>query len=109
MCHRAHRADTEPLLDVGLKDITSHLDFTALALAGQDAGLEVVGYTSQASFLLDCGLVELLADADAARARRRAEAGPGARDGRAVQGARVRQGRRFAPLGFVDGDRRHRL
>ena len=29
MCHRAHRADTDPLVDVGLKDITAHLDFTA--------------------------------------------------------------------------------
>jgi SAM-dependent MidA family methyltransferase len=35
MCHRAHRADTDPLVEIGLKDITSHLDFTALALAGQ--------------------------------------------------------------------------
>ena len=62
MCHRAHRADTDPLVDVGLKDITSHLDFTALAVAGQDAGLDVVGYTSQARFLLDCGFGELLAE-----------------------------------------------
>ena len=40
--------DADPLADPGLKDITSHLDFTALALAAQDAGLEVAGYTSQA-------------------------------------------------------------
>ncbi|MEO8297931.1 MAG: SAM-dependent methyltransferase [Burkholderiales bacterium] len=56
MCHRAHRADTDPLADVGAKDITSHVDFTAIALAGQDAGLAVLGYTSQARFLLNCGL-----------------------------------------------------
>jgi SAM-dependent MidA family methyltransferase len=65
MCHRAHRADTDPLTDVGLKDITAHLDFSALALAAQDAGLDVIGYTTQARFLMNCGLLQLLAGADA--------------------------------------------
>ncbi|HEY2978767.1 MAG TPA: SAM-dependent methyltransferase, partial [Burkholderiaceae bacterium] len=46
MCHRAHRADGDPLRDVGLKDITAHVDFSGVALAGQDAGLDVLGYTS---------------------------------------------------------------
>ena len=64
MCHRAHRADADPLVDVGLKDITAHLDFTALALAAQDAGLEVIGYTTQARFLMNCGVLELLQGAD---------------------------------------------
>lgn len=64
MCHHAHRADTDPLVDVGEKDITAHVDFTALALAAQDAGLEVLGYTSQAHFLINCGLVEMLEGAD---------------------------------------------
>ena len=56
MCHRAHRADTDPLRDVGLKDITAHVDFSGIALAAQDAGLDVIGYTSQARFLINCGL-----------------------------------------------------
>ena len=60
MCHRAHRADTDPLADVGLKDITAHVNFTGVALAGQDAGLNVLGYTSQARFLLNCGLAPLM-------------------------------------------------
>ena len=60
MCHRAHRADGNPLADVGLKDITVHVDFTAIALAAQDAGLTVAGYTSQARFLLNCGIANLL-------------------------------------------------
>jgi SAM-dependent MidA family methyltransferase len=63
MCHQAHRADPDPLQQVGEKDITSHLDFTAIALAGQDAGLQVLGYTSQAHFLLNCGLLEGMAEA----------------------------------------------
>ncbi len=64
MCHRAHRVDDDPLVDIGLKDITTHVDFTGIALAGQSAGLEVLGYTSQARFLMNCGLLELLQGAD---------------------------------------------
>jgi SAM-dependent MidA family methyltransferase len=60
MCHRAHQADTNPLVDVGEKDITSHVNFTGIALAAQDAGLSVLGYTSQANFLLNCGLLDRL-------------------------------------------------
>jgi SAM-dependent MidA family methyltransferase len=63
MCHRGHMADTDPLRDVGHKDITAHVDFTGLALAAQDAGLATLGYTSQARFLMNCGLVERLAQA----------------------------------------------
>jgi len=64
MCHQAHRADGNPLDDVGHKDITAHVDFTGIALAGQDAGLDVLGYTSQARFLLNCGIADLLQGAD---------------------------------------------
>ena len=63
MCHQLHRADPDPLSDVGAKDITAHVDFTGIALAAQDAGLHVLGYTSQAHFLINCGLLEPLAEA----------------------------------------------
>jgi len=63
MCHQLHRADPDPLSDVGAKDITAHVDFTGIALAAQDAGLQVLGYTSQAHFLINCGLLEPLVDA----------------------------------------------
>jgi SAM-dependent MidA family methyltransferase len=63
MCHQAHKADTDPLVQVGQKDITAHVDFTGIALAGQDAGWQVLGYTSQAHFLMNCGLLEGMADA----------------------------------------------
>ncbi|CAN5481207.1 SAM-dependent methyltransferase [soil metagenome] len=63
MCHRAHLADTDPLVEVGEKDITAHVNFSAIALAGQDAGLEVIGYTTQAHFLMNCGLLDLLVGA----------------------------------------------
>jgi len=109
MCHRGHRADPDPLVDVGLKDITSHLDFTALALAGQDAGLDVIGYASQASFLLDCGLGELLVAADV---RARVDALRLVHEhemGELFKVLAFAKGASFAPLGFASGDRRHRL
>lgn len=58
MCHQAHRLDADALADVGDKDITAHVNFTGIALAGQDAGLNVLGYTSQGRFLLNCGLLD---------------------------------------------------
>ncbi|MDE2092432.1 MAG: SAM-dependent methyltransferase [Burkholderiales bacterium] len=64
MCHRAHRADADPLADVGAKDITAHVNFSAIALAAQNAGLEVRGYTTQAHFLINCGVLDLLQGAD---------------------------------------------
>ncbi len=61
MCHQAHQADPHPLASVGLKDITAHVNFTGMALAGQEAGLQVLGYTSQGRFLLNLGLAERMA------------------------------------------------
>ena len=64
LCHRAHRQDDDPLRAVGLKDITAHVDFTGIALAADGAGLEPLGYTSQARFLLNCGIAERMERAD---------------------------------------------
>ena len=64
MCHYRHHSHPEPFYLPGLQDITAHVDFTAMALAAQDAGLEVLGYTSQAGFLLGCGIGELLLRTD---------------------------------------------
>ena len=63
MCHQLHKADSNPLADVGRKDITAHVNFTGVALAAQDAGLNVLGYTTQAHFLINCGLLPPLVDA----------------------------------------------
>jgi len=60
MCHYRHQAHGEPFYLPGLQDITAHVDFTAIVEAGFDAGLELLGYTTQASFLLNCGLPEIL-------------------------------------------------
>ncbi|MES2902508.1 MAG: SAM-dependent methyltransferase [Pseudomonadota bacterium] len=66
MCHYRHHAHTEPFYLPGLQDITAHVDFTAMALAAQDAGLDVMAYMSQASFLLGAGLGDLLLRLDPA-------------------------------------------
>ncbi len=60
MCHYQHRAHHDPFYYPGLQDITAHVDFTAVALAAQAANLEISGYTTQANFLIDAGLIHLL-------------------------------------------------
>lgn len=58
-CYYQHTRHSDPLIYVGLQDMTAHVDFTAVAEAACDAGLEIAGFTTQASFLLACGLLEL--------------------------------------------------
>ena len=62
LCHFRHRFHDDPFTRPGLQDITAWVDFTAVAAAGQAAGLEVAGYTTQAHFLIGCGLGEFVAD-----------------------------------------------
>ncbi|HVS27193.1 MAG TPA: SAM-dependent methyltransferase [Burkholderiales bacterium] len=62
MCHYRHHAHADPFFLPGLQDITSHVDFSAIARAGVDAGLSLLGYTGQAQFLINCGITEILAE-----------------------------------------------
>lgn len=62
LCHYRHRAHADPLLLPGLQDITAQVDFTALAEAAQLAGLSVSGFTTQAHYLLDNGIEQMLAE-----------------------------------------------
>ena len=59
MCHYCHRVHDDPFMLVGLQDITTHVDFTAIAEGGEKAGFKVAGYTNQAQFLLNCGIAEM--------------------------------------------------
>ena len=59
--HYRHRVHGDPLLWPGLSDLTAHVDFTAIAEAGEAEGLHVAGYASQAAFLLGCGILDRLA------------------------------------------------
>ena len=58
MAHHRHRAHGDPLSWPGLTDLTAHVDFTAIAEAGERAGLTVAGFASQAAFLLGLGLLD---------------------------------------------------
>ncbi len=64
MCHQAHQVDDDPLVRVGQKDITAHVNFTGVALAGNAADLGVLGYCNQAQFLMNCGFLTQLEAAD---------------------------------------------
>jgi SAM-dependent MidA family methyltransferase len=64
MCHYRHHSHPDPFYLPGLQDITAHVDFTAMALASQEAGLPVLAYMSQAAFLLGAGIGELLMEND---------------------------------------------
>jgi len=61
LCHYHHRAHPDPYLYPGLQDITAHVDFTTVAEVGTQAGLRIAGFTTQAHFLIGCGLDRLLA------------------------------------------------
>jgi SAM-dependent MidA family methyltransferase len=109
MCHRAHLADPDPLSDPGSKDITAHVNFSGIALAAQDAGLQVLGYTSQARFLLNCGLPALMAATDV---RARTQAQPLIQEhemGELFKVIGLSAGAGFDALGFAVGDRSHTL
>lgn len=59
MCHYRHRSHPDPLILIGLQDITAHVDFSFVAECAQKIGLAIGGYTAQGAFLLQCGLLEL--------------------------------------------------
>lgn len=65
ICHHRHRAHDDPFYLPGLQDITTHVDFSAIAEAARATGLAVAGFTSQARFLMNCGILDLLAEANA--------------------------------------------
>jgi SAM-dependent MidA family methyltransferase len=116
MCHYRHRAHGDPFFLPGLQDITAHVDFTAMAEAAHGAGADVLGYATQAQFLINCGLTEVMERVSPDDARRYAPLAGAANTltspaemgelfkvlafGRGVE----------APLaGFRAGDKRHAL
>ena len=116
LCYYRHHAHGDPFLWPGLNDITAFVDFTAVAEAGFEAGLDVQGYTTQAQFLFNCGVLECL------ERRGARESADYIRAARAVQRLTAPQemGELFKVialsraidgplLGFVRGDRTHAL
>ena len=112
ICHRAHRSDDDPLADLGLKDITAHVNFTGIALAAQEAGLAVLGYTSQGRFLINSGLMEVAKDAGP---RENAMLGKLVNEHemgelfKVIGLAPEASATGWDPIGFSSGDRTHRL
>ena len=110
VCHYQHQVDNDPLVQVGLKDITAHVNFTGTAVAAQDAGFDVLGYTNQAHFLINCGLAPKL---DAAGIKARSMASKLVMEhemGELFKVVALSKGvEPWTPLGFVQGDRTHRL
>ena len=109
MCHRGHQADADPLVDVGRKDLTAHVDFTAVALAGQDAGLEVLGYTSQGHFLVNCGLLSKMEQLPLGPRAMATKLMMEHEMGELFKVLLLTKGAPWPAVGFTHGDRTHRL
>ena len=65
MCHYRHHAHEDPFYLPGLQDVTSHVDFSAITEAVEDTDLQLCGYTTQAHFLINCGITDILAQVSA--------------------------------------------
>lgn len=116
MCHYRHRAHDDPFYLPGLQDITSHVDFSAIAHAGREAGLDLLGYTNQAQFLVNCGITDLLAETPAENtaaylplASQAQKLLSPAEMGELFKVIALGKGISGSLLGFASGDKRHTL
>ena len=60
MCHFKHYAHDNPLIQLGIQDITTHVNFSYVAKEASKLGLNITGFISQANFLINCGILNLL-------------------------------------------------
>jgi SAM-dependent MidA family methyltransferase len=116
MCHARHRAHGDPFERPGEQDITAHVDFSALTRAAREGGLEVLGYATQAQFLVNCGITDVLAEANAENALHYAPIAAEAQQllspaemGELFKVLAVGRGVKAPLLGFSRGDRSHTL
>ncbi len=115
MCHQAHQADGDPLVSVGAKDITAHVDFTGIALAAQDdladgqPGFTVLGYTTQAHFLMNCGLLSKMEHSAQDQRTLALKLIHEHEMGEFFKVIGLCKGEPWDALGFTNGDRTHRL
>ncbi|MEK6243616.1 MAG: SAM-dependent methyltransferase [Pseudomonadota bacterium] len=115
-CHYRHHVHDDPFYLPGLQDVTAHVDFSALARAAADAGLDVLGYANQARFLVNCGITDLLAEENPADPKRYLPAAAAAQKllspsemGELFKVLAVGRGVSKPLLGFSSGDRSHAL
>jgi SAM-dependent MidA family methyltransferase len=116
MCHHRHQAHGEVFFQPGRQDVTAHVDFSALALAASEAGLEVLGYATQAQFLVNCGITDVLSEANVENALRYAPLASEAQKllspaemGELFKVLALGRGVRGPLVGFSRGDRSHTL
>jgi SAM-dependent MidA family methyltransferase len=116
MCHHRHRAHSDVFARPGLEDMTAHVDFSALAGAARAAGLEVLGYATQAQFLVNCGITDVLGQANVENALHYAPLAAEANKllspaemGELFKVLAVGRGVKEPLLGFSRGDRSHTL
>ena len=116
MCHHRQRAHADPFARPGEEDITAHVDFSALAAAARGAGAELLGYATQAQFLVNCGITEVLAEVNAENALHYAPIAAQAQKllspaemGELFKVLAAGKGVDAPLLGFRSGDRTHTL
>jgi len=109
MCHRGHMADPDPLAHIGEKDITAHVNFTGIAVAAQEAGLATLGYTTQARFLVNCGIASLLEQAPLSERVAGQRLIAEHEMGELFKVIGLHRGEFWDAVGFREGDRTHTL
>ena len=116
MCHARHRAHEDPFERPGEQDISAHVDFSALLRAAHAGGLELLGYATQAQFLVNCGITEVLEQANLQKALHYAPIAAEAHVllspnemGELFKVLAVGRGVKQPLLGFSRGDRSNRL
>src|SRR5205807_4582965 len=116
MCHYRHQAHGDPFLHPGEQDVSAHVDFSALADAARDAGLEVLGYATQAQSLVNCAITEVLGEANVESALHYAPLAAEANQllspaemGELFKVLAVGRGVKQPLLGFARNDRSHTL
>jgi SAM-dependent MidA family methyltransferase len=116
MCHYRHHAHTDALVLPGLQDITAHVDFTSVAEAALEAEHHVLGYSTQAQFLVNCGITDVLRHTPASDVRAYAPLAAAAQKllspaemGELFKVLALGRGIAAPLIGFARGDRAHTL
>ena len=114
MCHYRHHAHGDPFFWPGLQDITAHVDFSAIAASTPD--LQLLGYATQANFLINCGITDLLAEVSPEDVTQYLPLAnqvqyllSPAEMGELFKVIALGEGLEIPLLGFTRGDQRHRL
>ena len=116
LAHYRHRATADPFVWPGLADLTTHVDFTAMAMAGVDAGLALAGFTTQAAFLVNAGVLDALRDTGEPTSPAYLRAASAVQKllgpmemGESFKVLALARSNGIAWPGFAQGDRSHRL